>query len=86
VLNLLTITLVKSQIGAIPKHKLTLRALGLNKLNSSVTQKDNAAIRGMIKQISHLLRVEETAGAAGAAKSAKPAPKKASGKAEAKEA
>ena len=40
------ITLVKSTIGAIPKHKRTVQALGLNKTNSSVIQQDNAAIRG----------------------------------------
>ncbi|MBO5149641.1 MAG: 50S ribosomal protein L30, partial [Anaerotignum sp.] len=47
------ITLVKSTIGAIPKHKKTVQALGLNKTNSYVIQQDNAAIRGMIHQISH---------------------------------
>ncbi|HIW48139.1 MAG TPA: 50S ribosomal protein L30 [Firmicutes bacterium] len=55
----LKITLVKSTIGAIPKHKRTIQALGLGKLNSSVTKQDNAATRGMIKQVSHLLKVEE---------------------------
>ena len=54
----LKITLVKSPIGAIPKHKKTVEALGLRKLNSSVVQKDNEAIRGMVSQIRHLLKVE----------------------------
>ena len=53
------ITLVKSTIGAIPKHKKTVQALGLNKTNSSVIQQDNAAIRGMIQHVSHLVKVEE---------------------------
>ena len=53
------ITLVKSTIGAIPKHKKTVQALGLNKTNSTVIQQDNAAIRGMIQQVSHLVKVEE---------------------------
>ncbi len=53
------ITLVKSTIGAIPKHKKTVQALGLKKLNSSKIQQDNVAIRGMIKQVSHLVKVEE---------------------------
>ena len=53
------ITLVKSTIGAIPKHKRTVQALGLNKTNSSVIQQDNAAIRGMLHQNSHLVKVEE---------------------------
>lgn len=57
--NKLKITLVKSTIGAIPKHKATAEALGLKKLHKSVEQQDNAAIRGMIKQISHLVKVEE---------------------------
>ena len=53
------ITLVKSTIGAIPKHKKTVQALGLNKTNSTEIQQDNAAIRGMIQQVSHLVKVEE---------------------------
>lgn len=55
----LKITLVKSTIGAIPKHKKTVQALGLKKTNSSVIQKDNEAIRGMIQQVRHLVKVEE---------------------------
>lgn len=55
----LKITLVKSPIGAKPKHKKTVEALGLRKLNHSVEQQDNAAIRGMVAQISHLVKVEE---------------------------
>ncbi len=57
--NELKITLVKSVIGAKPKHKKTVQALGLRKTNTSVVQKDNEATRGMIKQVSHLLKVEE---------------------------
>ena len=52
------VTLVKSTIGAIPKHKKTVQALGLNKLNSFNIHQDNEAIRGMIKQVSHLVKVE----------------------------
>ncbi len=55
----LRITLVKSPIGAKPKHKKTVEALGLKKLNSTVEQADNAAIRGMVAQISYLVKVEE---------------------------
>ncbi len=53
------ITLVKSTIGAIPKHKKTVQALGLRKTNSSVVKQDNEATRGMIKQVSHLVKVEQ---------------------------
>ena len=44
----LKITLVKSTIGAIPKHKKTVEALGLKKLHKTVELPDNAATRGMI--------------------------------------
>lgn len=55
----LKITLVKSVIGTKPKQRLNVKALGLGKTNSSVVQKDNPAIRGMIKKVSHLVKVEE---------------------------
>ncbi|TAH69138.1 MAG: 50S ribosomal protein L30 [Anaerolineaceae bacterium] len=55
----LKITLVKSTIGAIPKHKATVEALGLRKLNKTVEMPDNAAIRGMIDHVKHLIKVEE---------------------------
>ena len=46
----LKITLVKSPIGAVPKHKKTVAALGLKKLNKSVEMPDNAAVRGNFAQ------------------------------------
>lgn len=55
----LKITLVKSTIGAVPKHKRTVEALGLKKTGRSVVLPDNAATRGMIKQVQHLVKVEE---------------------------
>ena len=55
----LKITLVKSTIVAEPKHKKTVEALGLKKLNKTVVLPDNAATRGMVKQVSHLVKVEE---------------------------
>ncbi len=55
----LKITLVKSTIGAIPKHRKTAEAMGLRKLNHSVILPDNDATRGQIKQICHLIKVEE---------------------------
>ena len=57
----LKVTLVKSTIGAVPKHKKTVEALGLKKLNKTVVLPDNAATRGMIKQVQHLVKVEEEA-------------------------
>jgi ribosomal protein L30 len=55
----LKITLVKSTIGAIPKHRKTVEALGLRKLNKSVEMPDNESVRGMVKQVQHLVKVEE---------------------------
>lgn len=55
----LKVTLVKSTIGAVPKHKKTVEALGLRKVNKTVELPDNAATRGMIKQVEYLLKVEE---------------------------
>ncbi len=55
----LKITLVKSTIGAVPKHVKTVEALGLKKLHKTVELPDNAATRGMIQQVRHLVKVEE---------------------------
>ena len=55
----LKVTLVKSTIGAVPKHKKTVEALGLKKLNKTVELPDNAATRGMVAQVKHLVKVEE---------------------------
>ncbi|NLK21359.1 MAG: 50S ribosomal protein L30 [Epulopiscium sp.] len=57
--NKLKITLVKSTIGAKPKQKETVKALGLTKMHKTVEQQDNAAIRGMINKVAHLVKVEE---------------------------
>ncbi len=55
----LKITLVKSPIGAVPKHGATVEAMGLRKLNKTIVLPDNAATRGQIQQIRHLVKVEE---------------------------
>ena len=54
----LKVTLVKSTIGAIPKHRQTVEALGLRKLHSSNIHQDNPAIRGMLHKVKHLVNVE----------------------------
>ena len=58
----LKITLVKSTIGAVPKNKKTVEALGLKKIGASVERPDNKAVRGMIQQVRHLVKVEEHKG------------------------
>jgi len=55
----LKVTLVKSPIGAIPKHRATVEALGLHKVYKSVELPDNDAVRGMIWHVKHLVKVEE---------------------------
>jgi len=55
----LHIKLIRSTIGIKPKHRLTIEALGLRKVNSVVIQKDTPSIRGMIHQVRHLLCVKE---------------------------
>ncbi|HBP24561.1 MAG TPA: 50S ribosomal protein L30 [Oribacterium sp.] len=55
----LKITLVKSPIGAIPKQRATVQALGLRKIRQSVELLDNGATRGMIQRVNHLVKVEE---------------------------
>ena len=57
----LKVTLVKSTIGAIPKHKKTVEALGLKKTGRTVVLPDNAATRCMVQQVRHLVKVEEEA-------------------------
>ena len=55
----LKITLVKSPIASLPKHKATVAALGLHKVGQTVTQPDNPAIRGQIFAVKHMVKVEE---------------------------
>jgi large subunit ribosomal protein L30 len=60
--NLLRITQIRSTIDRPEKHKRTVRALGLRRLYTSVTHKDTPQIRGMVRQVQHLVRVEEIEG------------------------
>ena len=55
----LKVTLVKSTIGCLDKHKKTVQALGLKKIRSSVVVDDTPAMRGMIFVVKHLVTVEE---------------------------
>ena len=55
----LRITQVKSKIGYKPKAKATLVALGLRKMQHVVVHQDSPQIRGMIKNIPYLIKVEE---------------------------
>lgn len=55
----LKVTLVKSVIGTPKDQRATVEALGLKKLNASTEHNDTPQIRGMIRKVSHLLKVEE---------------------------
>jgi large subunit ribosomal protein L30 len=55
----LKVTQVRSSIGTKPKHRGTLRALGLRRLGQSNTLPDRPEIRGMIARVPHLVEVEE---------------------------
>lgn len=55
----LKVTLVKSPIGAVPKHVKTVEALGLKKMHKTVELPDNPAVRGMLWHVKHLVKVEE---------------------------
>jgi len=56
----LKVTQIKSSIGVKPKHRGTLRALGLRGIGRSNTLPDRPEIRGMIARVPHLVNVEET--------------------------
>ena len=55
----LKVTQIRSGIGSKPKHRGTLRALGLGRIGRSNTLPDRPEIRGMISRVPHLITVEE---------------------------
>ena len=57
--KMIRVTLVKSGIGRPPKHRRTLSSLGLTKMNRTIIRQDTPEMRGMIRQISHLVDVKE---------------------------
>jgi large subunit ribosomal protein L30 len=63
-MNKLRIQWIKSDIGFSADQKRTIKALGLHRLNETVEQKDSPSVRGMIRKVSHLIKVEVTDNAA----------------------
>ena len=53
------IRLTRSSIGALPKQRATVRSLGLRKIGSVAEHEANGAILGMVKKVSHLVKVEK---------------------------
>ena len=78
----LRVTQVRSAIGTKPKHRGTLRALGLGRIGKTNTLPDRPEIRGMIAKVPHMITVDEEAEAAPTKKA--PAKKAAAKKAAAK--
>ena len=56
----ITVTQIKSSIGTKPKHRGTLRALGLGKIGNTNTLPDRPEIRGMIARVPHLIDVSDS--------------------------
>jgi len=75
----INVTLVKSTIGRIEKHKASVRGLGLRRMHQTVTVEDTPATRGMIRAVSYLVKVDEDASPV--TKAVKPAKKPAAKKA-----
>ena len=57
--NMIKITLTKSTIGASPKQRKVVEALGLRKMHHSVELADTPQTRGAVAKVSHLVTVEE---------------------------
>ena len=54
----LSVTLIKSFYGRLPKHRATVNGLGLKRINHTVELLDTPEVRGMINKVSYLLKVE----------------------------
>lgn len=57
--NMIKITWTKSFIGCPETQRLTIKSLGLRKLNQSVIREDSPELRGQINKVQHLVSVEE---------------------------
>ena len=55
----LKVTQVRSQIGQSERHRGTLRALGLGKIGRSHEHEESPTLEGMLRQVRHLVRVED---------------------------
>ncbi len=53
------VTQVKSSIGRLPKHRATLKGLGLRRINHTVELEDTPSVRGMINKVHYMVKVED---------------------------
>ena len=54
----INVTLVRSPIGAQPKHRECVRGLGLKRMHQTVTLEDTPSVRGMVNKIYYMVRVD----------------------------
>ena len=57
---MIRVTQTRSSIGQNPRNRGTLRALGLGKIGRSAEHKDSPELKGMLRKVRHLVRVEES--------------------------
>lgn len=55
----LKVTQLKSEIGGKPNQRETLRSLGLKRIGDIIVKEDSPVVRGMVRTVSHLVKVEE---------------------------
>ena len=55
----INVTLIRSPIGAQPKHRECVRGLGLKRMHQTVVLEDTPSVRGMVNKIDYMVRVEE---------------------------
>lgn len=53
------VTLVRSPIGTLPRHRECVRGLGLKRMHQTVELEDTPSVRGMVNKINYMVRVEE---------------------------
>jgi large subunit ribosomal protein L30 len=53
------VTQIKSSIGRLPKHRATLKGLGLRRINHTVELEDTPSVRGMINKVYYMIKVED---------------------------
>ncbi|RKF14414.1 50S ribosomal protein L30 [Alginatibacterium sediminis] len=56
--NTIKVTQTKSAIGRLPKHRATIKGLGLRKINHTVELEDTPCVRGMINKVFYMVKVE----------------------------
>jgi large subunit ribosomal protein L30 len=57
--DVIRITLIRSHIGRPEKHRSVLMGMGLNRLHKTVSLPDTPEVRGMVKKVEHMVRIEE---------------------------